>query len=274
VYDAITAKLATAAGFDGLYVTCAGVTNSLTALPDIGVLGLDEMARQAHYICEATPLPCLCDGDTGYGEVHNVMRTVREFEGACLAGLHIEDQVAPKRCGHLDGKQVIATNAMQQKIAAACEARKDPDFVIMARTDARAVEGVEKAVERAKAYVEAGADAIFPEGLESEAEFAAFRAALDVPLLANLTEFGKTPQMSAEHLARLRYNLVIFPMTAFRVMLKAVGEAYAEIRATGTQAGLLDRMRTRAELYELIGYEDFNRLDRALAERVRRSRLG
>ena len=267
VYDAITAKAATAAGFDGLYVSGAGVTNSLTALPDIALLGLDEMARHARYICDATPLPCLCDADTGYGETHNVMRTVREFEAAGLAGLHLEDQVAPKRCGHLDGKQVISAKAMQQKIAAACEARNDPDFVIMARTDARAVEGVEKAVARAKAYVEAGADAVFPEGLESEDEFEAFREALNVPLLANMTEFGKTPLLSAERLATLRYNLIIFPMTAFRVMLKAVGDAYAEIRATGTQAGLLDRMRTRKELYELINYKGFNRLDKALAER-------
>jgi len=267
VYDAITARLATAAGFEGLYISGAGVTNSLMAVPDIGLLTLTEMARQAKYITDATPLPCLCDADTGYGEAHNVMRTVREFEAAGLAGLHVEDQVFPKRCGHLDGKQVMPVAQMQQKLAAACEARSDPDFVIMARTDARSVEGAEAAVRRAQAYVEAGADAIFPEGLESEAEFAAFREAIDVPLLANMTEFGKTPIIPAERFGALGYNLVIFPMTAFRVMLSAVGEAYAELKRSGTQSELLNRMRTRQELYELIDYASFDRLDRDLSER-------
>lgn len=267
VYDAITARLATAAGFEGLYISGAGVTNSLMAVPDIGLITLAEMARQAKYITDATPLPCLCDADTGYGEAHNVMRTVREFEAAGLAGLHLEDQVFPKRCGHLDGKQVIPIAQMQQKIAAACEARSDPEFVIMARTDARSVEGVEAAVRRAQAYVEAGADAIFPEGLEGEEEFGAFRSALDVPLLANMTEFGKTPIIPAERFGALGYNLVIFPMTAFRVMLAAVGETYAELKRSGTQSDLLSRMRTRQELYELIDYPAFDRLDRDLSKR-------
>lgn len=267
VYDAITARLATAAGFEGLYISGAGVTNSLLAVPDIGLVTLTEMARQAKYIADATPLPCLCDTDTGFGEAHNVMRTVREFEAAGLAGLHLEDQVSPKRCGHLDGKQVIPIAQMQQKIAAACEARTDPDFVIMARTDARSVEGIEAAVRRARAYVEAGADAVFPEGLEREEEFTIFRDALDVPLLANMTEFGKTPIIPAERFAALGYNLVIFPMTAFRVMLASVGEAYAELKRSGTQTELLDRMRTRQELYDLIDYASYDRLDRNLSER-------
>lgn len=267
VFNAITAKLATADGAEALYISGAGVTNSLTGLPDIALLSLTETAQQARYICEATPLPCLSDADTGYGDAHNVMRTVREFEATGLAGLHLEDQVSPKRCGHLDGKQVIPTAQMQQKIAAAVAARRDPDFVIMARTDATSVEGVEKAIERAKAYVDAGADAVFPEGLRSEEEFVGFRAAIDVPLLANMTEFGKTPLITAERFGTLGYNLVIFPMTAFRVMLKSVGEAYQELLATGTQAGLLAKMRTRQELYDLIDYDGFNQLDRRLSER-------
>ncbi len=267
VYDGITARLAAKAGFEALYVTGAGVANGLTGLPDIEVLSREEMARQARYVVEASGLPCLSDADTGYGGVHAVMRTVREFEAAGLAGLHIEDQVSPKRCGHLDGKQLVPINFMQQKVAAACRARKDPDFVVMARTDARDVEGLDRAIERAKAYLDAGADAIFPEGLQSEEEFAAFRKSIQAPLLANMTEFGKTPLIPAVKFKELGYNLVIFPMTAFRVMLKAVGETYAELKATGTQAGLLDRMRTRQELYELIDYDSYNRLDKELAER-------
>lgn len=267
VFNAISAKLATQAGFQCLYVTGAGVTNGLTAMPDIAVLTLTEMAQQARHICQATSLPCLSDADTGYGEVHNVMRTVREFEAAGLAGMHLEDQVAPKRCGHLDGKAVIPIEAMQEKVAAACAARSDPDFVIMARTDARGVEGLEKAIERAKSYIEAGADAIFPEGLHSEEEFAAFRKEIQAPLLANMTEFGKTPILPVDRFKSLGYNLVIFPMTAFRVMLKSVGDAYAELMRTGTQAGLLEKMRTRQELYELIDYDGYNRVEKSLSDR-------
>lgn len=268
VYDAITARAAHVAGADGLYLTGAGVTNSRLGMPDIALITLGEMADAAARVCQVAPLPVISDADTGYGETWNVARTVIEMERAGLAGIHLEDQVSPKRCGHLDGKQVIEPRAMAQKVRAAVDTKRDPAFLIVARTDARGVEGLEKAIERAKLYVDHGADAVFPEGLTSEEEFEAFRKALSVPLLANMTEFGKTPIIAASRFESLGYNLVIFPMTAFRVMLKAVTEAYAELLRTGTQAGLLDRMRTRDELYGLIEYDRYSARDQTWAESV------
>lgn len=271
VYSAISAKAATAAGAKGLYLSGAGVTNSLLAMPDIALVGLSEMAQQAAYVCDAAGgLPVVADADTGYGDVHNVARTVREMERSGLAGIHLEDQVSPKRCGHLDGKGVIASEEMSAKVRAAVESREDADFMIIARTDARGVEGLAAAIERAKAYAQAGADAIFPEGLASEEEFETFRRGVDIPLLANMTEFGKTPIITASRFDELGYNLLIFPMTAFRVMLKAITEAYAELVRTGTQQGLLEKMKTRAELYELIEYDKYSRLDARWAEAARR----
>lgn len=267
VYSAISAKAAAKAGAEGLYLSGAGVTNSLLAVPDIALVTLSELAQQAAYVCQAAPeLPVISDADTGFGDVHNVARTVLEMERAGLAGIHLEDQVSPKRCGHLDGKAVVAPNEMAAKVRAAIESRSDPDFLIVARTDAAAVEGLPKAIDRAKRYVDAGADAIFPEGLTSEHEFEAFRKAIQAPLLANMTEFGKTPILPASRFAEMGYDLVIFPMTAFRVMLKAIDEAYRELLATGTQAGMLDRMRTRQELYDLIDYPRYTELDRHWAE--------
>jgi len=265
VFNAITAKLAQAAGFEALYMSGAGVTNSLTALPDIALLTLTEMAQQARYICDSVETPVIADADTGYGESLNVVRAVREFEHAGLAGLHLEDQVSPKRCGHLDGKQVIPAVEMAKKIEAAVQARTDPDFVIIARTDARSVTGFDDAVERAKRYLDAGADAIFPESLQTAAEFAEFAQRVEAPLLANMTEFGKTPMITAEEFGRLGYAMVIFPMTAFRVMMKAAEQLYAELASTGTQSVYLGRMQTRDELYALIDYAGFEELDRTIS---------
>jgi methylisocitrate lyase len=190
------------------------------------------------------------------------------MERAGLAGLHLEDQVSPKRCGHLDGKAVVAPQEMAKKVRAAVASRRDPAFLIVARTDARGVEGLDAAIDRAKLYVDHGADAVFPEGLQSEAEFEAFRKGVSTPLLANMTEFGKTPLLTLSDFGSLGYNLVIYPMTAFRVMLKAVTDAYKELLETGTQAGFLDSMRTRAELYDLIEYPAYEAQDRAWSDEV------
>lgn len=249
-----------------LYLSGAGVTNSMTAMPDVALLTLDEMARQAHYVCSAVQIPVIADADTGYGETWNVMRTVHEFERAGLAGLHIEDQVSPKRCGHLDGKQVIEKTHMAAKIRAAARARSNDAFFIIARTDARSVKGLGDAIERAKAYVDAGADCIFPEGLESQEEFEQFRETVPGPLLANMTEFGKTPLITAAQFAQMGYEITIFPMTAFRVMMKATERVYKTLLKEGTQASLMEDMRTRKELYELIEYPAFEKLDAELAK--------
>lgn len=261
VFNSISALAATLVGSKALYLSGAGVTNSLLGTPDIALITQTEMVTQASYVCQITPLPVIADADTGYGEAINVMRTVIEMEKAGLAGIHIEDQVSPKRCGHLDGKEVIPPNEMVQKVHVACESRKDPGFLIIARTDARAVEGVQSAIDRAKLYQDSGADVIFTEGLESQEEFEAFRKHLDVPLLANMTEFGKTPLLSVKQFKDLGYNLVIFPMTAFRVMLKAITNVYQEILLKGTQHDLLNQMTTRKELYELIEYDTYTELD-------------
>jgi methylisocitrate lyase len=268
VFNAISALSACRAGAKALYLSGAGVTNATLGAPDIALLTEEEMSRTARHVCQAVPLPVIADADTGYGDVHNVARTVIDMEQAGLAGIHIEDQRSPKRCGHLEGKGVIASGEMKAKIRAATESRRDPSFLIVARTDARGVEGLEAAIERAKSYVDAGADAVFPEGLESEPEFEAFRRALAAPLLANMTEFGKTPIIPVSRFAELGYNLVIFPMTAFRVMLKSIGETYEELLRTGTQAGLLDRMRTRKELYELLEYDAYTERDVRWAKEI------
>jgi methylisocitrate lyase len=266
VFNAITAVAACQAGAQALYLSGAGVTNALLGVPDIALVTLTEMAGQATHVCEAASLPVISDADTGFGETWNVVRTVIEMERAGLAGIHLEDQVSPKRCGHLDGKQVIEPTQMAAKIRAAADTKRDKDFLIVARTDARGVEGLEKAIGRARRYVDHGADAIFPEGLESEAEFEAFRRGVEVPLLANMTEFGKTPIIPFSRFSELGYQMVIYPMTAFRVMLKAVSDCYAELLATGTQAEMLSKMKTRAELYEAIEYDAYNRQDQAWAD--------
>lgn len=265
VFNAISAVSAYKAGARALYITGAGITNANLGVPDIALATLTEFAQQAAYVTQVAPVPVISDADTGFGESLNVKRTVIEMERSGLAGIHLEDQVSPKRCGHLDGKTCIPTQEMARKIRAAVDSKKDDSFLIVARTDARGVEGLDAAIDRAKAYVESGADAVFPEGLTSEQEFESFRAALDVPLLANMTEFGKTPLITADRFGELGYQMVIFPMTAFRVMLKSLDDAYAALLTTGTQAGILEQMRTRTELYERIDYADYDALDRKWA---------
>lgn len=256
-FSALTALAAYKQGAQAVYLSGGAITNNHLGVPDIALISLDEMSGVAARACQVAPVPILCDADTGFGEEWNVVRTVIEMERAGLAGIHLEDQVSPKRCGHLEGKEVLGAAQMAAKVKAAVSAKRDSSFVIVARTDARGVEGLEAAIDRAKRYVDAGADAIFPEGLASEAEFEEFRKAVPGPLLANMTEFGKTPLIPAAKFHELGYQMVIFPVTALRVMLKAIEEFYADLLRTGTQAGWMDRMRTRAELYETIDYTGF-----------------
>jgi len=266
VFNALSAVAAYRQGARSLYISGGATTNALLGVPDIALITLDELAGQAARICQVAPVPILSDADTGFGETWNTVRTVIEMERAGLAGIHLEDQVSPKRCGHLDGKEVIEAGQMASKIRAAVDAKRDSSFIICARTDARALEGLAGSIERARRYVDAGADAIFPEGLQSEAEFAEFRAAVEGPLLANMTEFGKTPLISASRFQELGYNMVIFPVTALRVMLKSLEEFYGDLLETGTQAGWMDRMRTRAELYATIDYNAYGDQDITWAE--------
>ncbi|WP_422926423.1 methylisocitrate lyase [Singulisphaera sp. PoT] len=262
-FNALTAKMAERLGYRAVYLSGGALSAGWAGLPDIGLLSLTEFVDQAAVIARATNLPLLCDADTGFGEAINVERTVRLFEQAGVAGIHLEDQVLPKRCGHLSGKSVVDTSTMVAKIRAAVAARKDPDFVIVARTDARNVESFESAVDRAHAYLEAGADMIFPEALESVQEFAAFAEQVEAPKLANMTEFGKSPMLSMQELATFDYRAVLFPLTAFRVAMRAAEDLLRELKERGTQRDLLDRMQKRSELYEVLGYQDWEAKDRA-----------
>ena len=254
--NALTARLIERQGFGAFYLSGAVIANSVLGVPDIGLTTLDEVTRHAGQCVAATTLPAIADADTGFGGPANAARTVREFERVGLAGLHLEDQEFPKRCGHLPGKRLVPVDEFREKLAAAVAARRDPDFLIIARTDARGVTGYDDAVARARAYLAAGADAIFPEALRSREEFARF--ARDVPalLLANLTEFGQSPNLTADELGELGYRLIIFPVTLQRLAMGALRAALAELRATGTSRGLLERMQTRAELYDLLGYDE------------------
>jgi methylisocitrate lyase len=263
VFNALTAKLAERLGFRAVYLSGGALSAGWAGLPDIGLLTATEFAEQAALLAGSTSLPLLCDADTGFGEAINVERTVRLYEQAGAAGLHLEDQVMPKRCGHLTGKAVIEPAAMASKIRAAVAARRDPGFVVIARTDARSVEGFDAAVDRARLYVEAGADMIFPEALESSEEFARFAREIEVPLLANLTEFGRGPLLTFDELASLGYRAVLYPLTAFRAAMKAAEETLIHLRDHGTQRELLGRMQTRAELYDLLGYDDWEARDRS-----------
>ena len=270
-YDAITAMIIERAGFPAVYMTGAGTVNAHLGIPDIGLATMTEMVENAGRIAEAVSVPVFCDADTGYGTALNVARTVKAFEKAGVAGIHLEDQVAPKRCGHLSGKQIISVDEMRGKIQAATDARVDDDFVKIARSAARAGEGLEASIERAHAYVEAGADVIFSEALESREEFEAFsQAGIEAPLLANMTEFGRTPYLTADEFAALEYDIVIYPMLAFRVMLGAVDDAIRHLAREGTQVELLDRMKTRQELYELIRYVDYDAASNRYAEEALR----
>ena len=247
-------------GFDGVYISGAALSADL-GLPDIGLTTLSEVAQRGRQISRVTNLPAMIDIDTGFGEAMSAARTIQELEELGLSGCHLEDQVNPKRCGHLDNKTLIPIDEMIRKISAAANAKTDRNFMLFARTDARATEGMDKAIDRAKAYVDAGADAIFPEAMQNENEFEIFRRAIDVPMMANMTEFGKSPLLSASTLAEIGYNLVIYPVTTLRLAMGAVRKGLAEIAETGTQSGLVQEMQTRAQLYDLIRYEDYNKFD-------------
>ena len=262
-FSPLVAMMLEEQGFDGIYVSGAVLSADL-GLPDIGLTTMSEVTGRGYQIARATNLPTLIDVDTGFGEPMNLARSLHELEDLGLAACHLEDQVNPKRCGHLDNKEVGETSEMVRRIRAAVDARRDPDFLIVARTDARAVESLDGTMERAKAYADAGADMIFPEALADEGEFAALRAAVAVPLLANMTEFGKTKLLTRAQLSDLGYNLVIYPVTGLRLAMKAVEDGFAEIASQGTQEHLLARMQHRQRLYELLGYEAYNRFDGAI----------
>ena len=261
VFNALVAKMAERLTFQAIYLS-GGALSAAYGVPDVGLLTLAEFVQEARTIAQATTLPLLCDADTGFGEALNVERTVRMFESAGAAGIHLEDQQLPKRCGHLSGKNLIDAEAMAAKIRAAVAARRDPDFVIIARTDARGVSGFDDAVRRARSCVAAGADAIFPEALETADEFRAFAQAIAAPLLANNTEFGKSPNLDVATFASLGYRMVLFPLTAFRAALKSADEALRDIQQLGHQRQRLPQMLTRSELYDLLGYADYEARDR------------
>jgi methylisocitrate lyase len=255
VPNAAMARQVERVGFDAVYVSGAGMANSTAGVPDIGLLTLTEVAQLAGYIARAVKIPAIVDADTGFGGSENVSRTIRELDAAGLAGCHIEDQQFPKRCGHLAGKSLVDVEEMTGKIKAAVAARHDPDFMIIARTDARAVEDFARTVDRARRYIEAGADAIFPEALQNAEEFRGFANEMSVPLLANMTEFGKSPLLSFTELAELGYRMVIFPQSAFRVSMKATQKLLRALKESGTQKEWLDEMQTREELYKLLDYD-------------------
>ena len=255
VPDAAMARQVQHVGFKAVYASGAGMANATAGVPDIGLLGLTEVVRLAGYIAKAVKIPVVVDADTGFGGAENVARTIQELEAAGLAGCHIEDQEFPKRCGHLAGKSIVDLEEMVEKIKAAVAARRDPNFMIIARTDARAVEDFDRALDRAQHYIKAGADAIFPEALQSVEEFRDFAKEIDLPLLANMTEFGKSPLLSFPELVELGYRMVIFPMSAFRVAMKATEKFLRALKKSGSQKEWIDEMQTRQELYELLDYD-------------------
>jgi methylisocitrate lyase len=259
-FSPLVAKLVAEIGFEGVYVSGAVLSADL-GLPDIGLTTLTEVTARGAQIASVTDLPTLIDADTGFGEPMNAARTITLLEDAGLAGCHLEDQVNPKRCGHLDGKAVVSTAEMVKRLRGAVAARRDSNFVICARTDAAGIEGVDAAIERARAYTDAGADLIFTEALTGPADFEKFRAAVDIPLLANMTEFGKSELLSESQLTDIGYNVVIYPVTTLRLAMYAVESGLREIDAKGTQSGLLGQMQHRSRLYELLRYADYNQFD-------------
>jgi methylisocitrate lyase len=266
-FNALTAIQIERAGFRAVYISGAALA-ATRGLPDLGLLTMTEVLSDSATIANAVSIPALADVDTGFGTAITVMRTVREFEQAGIAGIQLEDQENPKKCGHLSGKRLVSSQEMVGKILAATEARRDKEFFVIARTDARGVEGLEAAVQRAQAYVEAGADAIFPEALESAEEFRTFARQLakqgaKVPLVANMTEFGKTPYLSVSEFEDLGYRLVLFPVTALRVTTKAVEQVLRDLANHGSQRNLLGQMHTRQQLYELLQYEEYERRERS-----------
>jgi len=261
VFCPLVAKMAERMGFHAVYLSGGGLSASL-GLPDIGLITLSEVVQQAQAICQATSLPLICDADTGFGSTVNVERTVRLLEAAGVAGLHLEDQELPKRCGHLSGKTLLSAEEMVTKIRAAVAARRDPNLVIIARTDARGVSGLEETIRRAQLYKQAGADVIFPEALESAEEFARLRQEVDGPLLANTTEFGRSPLLNRTELEQMGYRLILYPLTAFRMALRAAEITLRHLQTHGHQCELLPQMYTRAELYDLLDYTGYEERDR------------
>lgn len=259
-FNPLSAKLIQNKGFDGVYISGAVLSADL-GLPDIGLTTLTEVAGRAQQIARMTDLPAIVDADTGFGEPMNVARTIQTLEDAGLAGTHIEDQVNPKRCGHLDYKQVVDDDTAVKRIRAAVDARRDPNFLIMARTDIRTAEGLDATIDRAKKLVDAGADAIFPEAMASLAEFEALRAAVDVPLLANVTEFGKGELFTVEQLAGIGINMVIWPVSLLRLAMGVAARSLDTLAEQGTLEPVLGEMQHRADLYELLDYESYNHFD-------------
>ena len=259
-FNPLSAKLIQDKGFEGVYISGAVLAADL-GLPDIGLTTLTEVAGRGQQISRITDLPTLIDADTGFGEPMNVARTVQSLEDAGVTGLHIEDQVNPKRCGHLDGKAVVGADVAAKRIRAAVDARRDPNLLIMARTDIRAVDGLPAAIDRAKQLVDAGADAIFPEAMVDLAEFEAIRTAVDVPILANMTEFGKSELFTTQQLAGVGINIVIFPVSLLRIAMGAAERGLETIAREGSLNSEVAGMQTRARLYELLDYESYNTFD-------------
>jgi len=253
--NALAARMAEREGFAAVYFSGAAMSAGVMAMPDIGLFTLTELAQQARFVCRSTRLPVIVDADTGFGDVDNVRRTIAELELAGAAAVQLEDQQLPKRCGHLSGKTLIKPDHMCEKISAAVDAKRNNDLVIIARTDARAVEGLPEAIERAQQYLAAGADWIFPEALQSKQEFDQFADAIDAPLVANMTEFGKSPLLTLDELAQLGYACVLYPVTLLRIAMKAMEAALAVIGEEGSQESMLDLMQTREELYDILEYE-------------------
>jgi len=264
-HNALAGLLAKDAGFEALYVSGGALTAS-QGLPDLGILTLEELCSNVRSIARATRLPLIVDGDTGYGEAINTMRMVRELEAAGAAAVHIEDQILPKKCGHLNDKALVTPEQMAAKVAAACKARTH--LRIIARTDAAGVEGLGPAIDRARTYLKAGADAIFPDALTTKEELAEFASAFDVPVLANMTEFGRTPYLSADEFEALGYSMVIWPVSALRIAAKAMSDLYRQLAAQGSVGQNLDQMMTRKQLYELIDYSGYEELDSSITKSV------
>jgi methylisocitrate lyase len=262
VFNALVARLAEEAGFPAVYLSGAALSASL-GLPDVGLVTLTEFTEFARSIRSATRLPILSDADTGFGEALNVERTVQQFEAAGVAGIHLEDQVLPKRCGHLSGKKLVSKEEMMAKLRAAIAARRDPDFVIIARTDARGVNGLADAIDRARAYQAVGADVIFVEALKTEAEFAQCAQEIRGPLLANMTEFGQGPLLDFQTLGQMGYRLVIYPVTLLRLAMQSVQNGLDQIKQKGNQRDLVSQMLTRQQLYDLLRYTGYEERDRA-----------
>ncbi len=270
-FNALSAQLIEQAGFDAVYISGAGLANGVAGLPDIGLLSLREVVSQVNYITDAVKIPALADADTGFGEGVHFLRALAAFEAAGVAGIQIEDQQFPKRCGHLSGKQLITADAMAQKIRAAASHRQDPNLMIVARTDARGVTDLKDAIDRAQRYLDAGADIIFPEALQSEDEFSEFAQKVKAPLLANMTEFGLSPVLSADAFFAMGYRIVLFPMTLFRIAAGAMESGLEQLKKEGSAEKMIEGMQTREALYRLIRYDDYEQRDQEMAlDRLKR----